>query len=84
MKLLKRKRTVGEIVLGLLSLWLSAMFFHDARLAGRNHGTFFIHYSGYHAAGSAAQGYVLATLFLLFGVALIIIFVCSGGRDDVP
>ena len=77
MKLLDRKRSWGEIVLGVMSLLLAVHVFLRARAADAAHSNWIAVYRGSIGPATPAQGYLIVTLLVLFSLALFVLFFVS-------
>ena len=77
MKLLDRKRSWGEVVLGVLSLYMALHVWLRAREADRNHTLWIAVYRGSIGPATPTQGYIIAILSLLFALVLFAIFIFS-------
>ena len=77
MKRLDRKRSWGEIVLGVVSLYLAIHVFLRARTADVNHTVWVAVYRGSRGPATPAQGYLIAILLVLFALVLFGLFIFS-------
>jgi hypothetical protein len=75
---LTRRRYVGELIVGILCLLVSARFLIQASSAASDQATFAVAYRGSVGPATPTQGYVGGALFLLVGAALIVLFITSG------
>jgi uncharacterized membrane protein YidH (DUF202 family) len=77
MTLLNRKRGWGEIVCGVLCLFLAVQTFLLARAADARHTVWRAAYRGSVGPATPAQGYLIAILLVVFAVVLFGMFVFS-------
>jgi hypothetical protein len=77
MKLLDRKRSWGEIAVGVVCLLLAAQVFRRARAADAQHSAWTAVYRGSTGPATPAQGYFIATLLVVFAIVLFSLFAFS-------
>jgi hypothetical protein len=77
MTLFDRKRSWGEIVVGLLCLLIGAQTFFRAHAADAKHSTWVAVYRGSTGPATPAQGYFIAALLVLFALVLFGLFAFS-------